>query len=440
MAITNACRLADFGTGIGTAGAVIDIDNTNKRVGLGTTNPNSTVTVGGMGVAGTSLFVHGDVRVVGVITADNFSGSASGLSGLQWTNNASGIHTTKSVGVGTTRPDSIARVNNTAIFNAGIVTAYELYGTTFTGTTLNAFTTLEADSLVNKAGTGAPELTQGATLPSPKTIGGAGGLNITGVSTITQFGSGFTVAGDVTITGDMTVNGDTTTISATNLDVEDKVIGIASTSSPSSTTADGAGFEIYGGTTNAALRTGNKSILWQNDTGCFEFSEPQKVKGVTETVGTASTYMAGNAVVMELDVANQTTFTHSMENVTNESGIGIVSFKNLPTDTGVGNAACVTVVFTQQSTTPVGKGNTLPQVGIGTSCIVSGWENGAKTVGIVTTALVGSATTVTLSDVASDHTFVSFFVHYSGGSNTDIDSFKVYANSNGSFRQGNFQQ
>ena len=106
MAITNACRLADFGTGIGTAGAVIDIDNTNKRVGLGTTNPNSTVTVGGMGVAGTSLFVHGDVRVVGVITADNFSGSAAGLSGLQWTNNASGIHTTKSVGIGTTTASS----------------------------------------------------------------------------------------------------------------------------------------------------------------------------------------------------------------------------------------------------------------------------------------------------------------------------------------------
>ena len=61
MAITNACRLADFGTGIGTQGAVIDVDNANKQVGLGTTNPNSTVTVGGIGAAGTSLFVHGDV-------------------------------------------------------------------------------------------------------------------------------------------------------------------------------------------------------------------------------------------------------------------------------------------------------------------------------------------------------------------------------------------
>lgn len=133
MAITNATRLADFGTGIGTAGAVIDIDNTNQRVGLGTTNPNSTVTVGPIGAAGTSLFVHGDSRVTGVITATTFSGSGSGLTGLPgqadfWIKTAAGINTTVSVGIGTTRPDSIARVNNTSITNVGILTAYQIYG------------------------------------------------------------------------------------------------------------------------------------------------------------------------------------------------------------------------------------------------------------------------------------------------------------------------
>ena len=191
MAISNATRLADFGTGIGTAGAVIDIDNTNQRVGLGTTNPNATVTVGPIGAAGTSFFVHGDARVLGVLTATTFSGSGSELTGLPgqidlWSKTAagintlgsvgigttnpvadltvgpvgtsgtslfvhgdgritgvltatafygdgqyllnSGINTTSNVGFGTTRPDSIARVNNTTILNAGIVTAYELYG------------------------------------------------------------------------------------------------------------------------------------------------------------------------------------------------------------------------------------------------------------------------------------------------------------------------
>ena len=46
MAITNASRLADFGSGIGTAGAVLQIDNANDRIGIGTTNPQNTLQVG----------------------------------------------------------------------------------------------------------------------------------------------------------------------------------------------------------------------------------------------------------------------------------------------------------------------------------------------------------------------------------------------------------
>ena len=39
-----------------------------------------------------------------------------------------GINTSSNVGFGTTRPDSVARINNTTILNAGIVTAYQYYG------------------------------------------------------------------------------------------------------------------------------------------------------------------------------------------------------------------------------------------------------------------------------------------------------------------------
>ena len=46
MAISNASRLSDFGSGIGTQGAAIKVDNANKRVGLGTTNPQAMVQVG----------------------------------------------------------------------------------------------------------------------------------------------------------------------------------------------------------------------------------------------------------------------------------------------------------------------------------------------------------------------------------------------------------
>ena len=41
MAISNATRLSDFGAGIGTQGAVLQIDNTNDRIGIGTTNPSN---------------------------------------------------------------------------------------------------------------------------------------------------------------------------------------------------------------------------------------------------------------------------------------------------------------------------------------------------------------------------------------------------------------
>jgi len=82
MAITNASRLADFGSGIGTDGAVLEVDYATQRIGLGTTNPNTTVQVGAVGASGTSLFVHADARILGVITAATFYGDGSSLSGV----------------------------------------------------------------------------------------------------------------------------------------------------------------------------------------------------------------------------------------------------------------------------------------------------------------------------------------------------------------------
>ena len=73
MAITNATRLSDFGSGIGTAGAVLQVDNTNQRVGIGTTDPR------GMLQVGTAITMNGNT---GIITATQFIGDGSELTGV----------------------------------------------------------------------------------------------------------------------------------------------------------------------------------------------------------------------------------------------------------------------------------------------------------------------------------------------------------------------
>tara|TARA_Y100001963_G_scaffold69062_1_gene96192 strand:- start:1080 stop:1610 length:531 start_codon:yes stop_codon:yes gene_type:complete len=101
MAISNATRLADFGTGIGTAGAVLKVDNDTDRVGIGTTDPRGTLQVGigiTMGptgimtaqtieattsvVGGAVTSTSGGINVTGVVTATSFSGDGSSLTGV----------------------------------------------------------------------------------------------------------------------------------------------------------------------------------------------------------------------------------------------------------------------------------------------------------------------------------------------------------------------
>jgi hypothetical protein len=94
MAITNASKLADFASGASSTNtSVIQVDYTNRNVGVGTTNPTSKLTV------------QGDVLVSGVVTATTFSGNASSATyatnaGIATYATSSGVSTSVIGGIG----------------------------------------------------------------------------------------------------------------------------------------------------------------------------------------------------------------------------------------------------------------------------------------------------------------------------------------------------
>ena len=155
MAITNASRLADFGSGIGTEGAVLQVDNTNNRLGVGTTNPQAMLQVGTAvsvygnsgivsatsffgdganitGIANTDFINATQLNVIGVATASSFVGDGSNLTNVGVTTEivnavqlkVSGVTTSSSVIVG-----SAVTINSTGIDAvSGVITASSFVG------------------------------------------------------------------------------------------------------------------------------------------------------------------------------------------------------------------------------------------------------------------------------------------------------------------------
>ena len=277
---------------------------------------------------------------------------------------------------------------------------------------------VRADKLVDRAGTGAVELTQGATLPSGKTISGSGSIAAGLIPTLNQDTTG-TAAG-LTGSPDITVN-NITGVAATfsgvlTYDDVTNVDSIGIVTARSGLRVVGGGINVIGGGATV--------------TGVTTFFNDIRVKGVIENVSAATTFLDANSkVVLELDLLGSTTYSYAMQ----PANIGVVSFKNMPADAQGG--ATVTVLFTQASATTGGVGNTTFGVGLGTDCTVIPFVGGAAQTGISTRAFVGGGTTfVGLSTTPGDKEFVSFFVHYNGGTNTDANSYDIFVTKNGQFR------
>ena len=133
MALTNATILADWTSGIGTAGAVIQVDNANNRLGVGTTNPQGMLQVGtgitmystGIGSFTSDLYVGGDLNITGDLVYDEVTGRNL---------NITGIATVATLEVG----------SNIKLGNAGVVTATSFSGSGANLTGISAGLTTDA--------------------------------------------------------------------------------------------------------------------------------------------------------------------------------------------------------------------------------------------------------------------------------------------------------
>ena len=99
-----------------------------------------------------------------------------------------------------------------------------------------------------------------------------------------------TTPGNLTVTGDLTVQGNTTTLNTATLVVEDKNIVLANVTTPTDTTADGAGITILGAT--------DKTLNWVDATDAWTSSEHFNI------VAGKSFYIGGSAVLSNTTLAS----------------------------------------------------------------------------------------------------------------------------------------
>ena len=118
MAITNATTLADYASGISTQGATLKVDASNKRVGIGTTNPKQMLQVG------TAVSVYGNS---GIVSATSFYGDGANLTNVGV--DTATVNTDQLNVIGVTTVGSAVTINSTGIDAvSGVITASSFVG------------------------------------------------------------------------------------------------------------------------------------------------------------------------------------------------------------------------------------------------------------------------------------------------------------------------
>jgi len=255
---------------------------------------------------------------------------------------------------------------------------------------------IRVNKVIDEAGTGAVELTQGATLPSGKTISGSGTIAVNSSGT----------AAGLSGTPDVTVND----VTARNI--------------------TGVGMTLTGVLTYEDVTNVDSVGLITARTGINVVAGNTSIKGAVEAVNTGAYATGADPVsgittgILTLDTQLGTVFTHD---VASNKAVGVVSITNFPASAN--SFHTITVIFNQDG---AGTANSTTAAGIGTNITLT--PTGVA--GFNTEGLVGSGTTVSLSTTAEDIDVVTFGIHYNGGGTGTAANYKTFVTKNGGFRFG----
>jgi len=287
MAITNATRVADFGSGIGTQGAVLQVDNTNNRLGVGTTNPQAMLQVG------TAVSVYGNS---GIVSATSFYGDGANLTNVGMDTGTLVSEQVFVVGVATV--GSAVTINSTGIDAvSGVITAANFVGgganlTNLSGTAIASGTvaaarvaTLNQNTSGTAGGlTGTPDITINNITGVAATFTGVltyeDVTNVDSIGLITarsgiKFGAAG-VGGTIRANGDVTLAG---VVTATKFKGDgSELTGVVS------------GIELFqaGSSVGTSLTAVNFASGATLTTGSSGFSTVTIASGISTTAGTAS--------------------------------------------------------------------------------------------------------------------------------------------------------
>ena len=151
--------------------------------------------------------------------------------------------------------------------------------------------------------------------------------------------SGAALTGNLVISGNLQVDGTQTVINTEVLDVEDRTIGIASTSTASNSTADGAGIVVYGG------GDGDKTFLYDDSKKGWSSSVPISADQVRFlNVSEKITRIDGNTATLNYDSGNS-----NVGLCTNPTGPITLDVINIPTSPDFDDQSISFSVFITQS-------------------------------------------------------------------------------------------